>query len=187
MKLRKIQLTLALLVAALGSQALFAATEPANKSIIDTYAKGVENALKVAAAKPETGCNVMGTLAGRYLKTALVTPDNVALAQVYCCEDAKFKDKHPKAYESLCLGTSTNKVVEGLIGKVGVAPAKTCPVIGKLGRTLNSLTEDQKTTLCVTCGDLWKDKHPKAREVVCSHMQESAEDVLSEEDVIEAE
>ncbi len=104
------------------------------------------------------------------------------MAQILCCEEEGFKTKHPKAYESLCKGTSTNKATTALINNIDKAPSKTCPVLGQLGRGLGSLTTEQKKKVCMVCSSHF-DKHPKAKEAVCTGTDESDEDIMADEDL----
>ncbi|MBY0109805.1 MAG: hypothetical protein K2X90_01705 [Candidatus Babeliaceae bacterium] len=133
----------------------------------DVLDKTAARIVKGIALKPSTGCNTLGALGGRNTRTLLVSSENQAMAQVLYCEEEGFKSNHPRAYESLCKGTSTNKATETLINKVSKAPSMACPALGQLGRGLSSLTDAQKRKVCSACGDMYFDKHPKAKAAVC--------------------
>lgn len=148
----------------------------------DTLEKAVGLGLKAAALSPKTGCNTMGAIGGRNLKTMLVSSENQQLAQILCCEEPAFKEKHPKAFESLCKGTSTNKATELLINNIDKVPSKACPALGQLGRGLSALTDAQKKKVCTTC-KTHLEKHPKALEAVCTGAEEADEDILADEEL----
>jgi len=162
------------------------ATASLQAGAADALEKVVATGLKAAALSPKTGCNTMGSLGGRNLKTLLVSSENQLLANALCCDEPTFQQKHPKAYESLCKGTSTNKATELLINNIDKAPSKACPALGQLGRGLSALTDTQKKKICSICvngGKNYLTKHPKAQEAVCTGAEESDEDILSDEDL----
>lgn len=165
----------------IGTQTPVAEKDAESKGM-DALEKAVALALKAATLSPENGCKAMGATAGRYLKTALISPENRAVAAGLCCENETFKAKHPKAYRSLCEGTSSSKATEFLIDKIDISPERACPSLGKLGRNLSGLTDSQKEKICTTCADKYFKEHPLAKKAVCadSPTSKNEEDAFGE-------
>ncbi len=130
--------------------------------------KAFETGFKLAAsAKQETACNAIGK-AGRFL--ALLNDSNKTLACGLCGEQWQATGKDPNAYRAVCgTGLFSDKQQQLINKAIDILPMtgeKGCLAIGTFGRTLGTLTPDQKNTIFELCGDDLKDKHPNAYKAI---------------------